>query len=156
MLNVENGKCSMPKMPKMPHPNAMPEWRFAFATQTLAIFGIRHPASSLVTSSQQSDLLCGGLRSTVPRLVQIGNRRARGQRLARRRNQTGSLVRDRPDAREHVLAWRVQAGADEPLDRLLQRVDARVGVAPDVRQRRRVEARDPPAHLFELEHQRAV
>ena len=106
--------------------------------------------------SNQSHLLCVGLRSTVPWLIQVRDRGAGGQRRTPWRKDPRGFVSNRPHSLEGGCPGRVQPGSGDRLDLAVKSVDARISVAPHVRQRSRVEPIDLRAHVVEFEHARPL
>jgi hypothetical protein len=79
----------------------------------------------------QSQLLRGRFRSTIPRFIQIRHRCA-GERafVPPWRCQIGSIVRDSPDSREDILPTACRICANDTRDLSLKTVDAGVLVPP--------------------------
>src|SRR5688500_12353305 len=108
--------------------------------------------------SDQSHLLRCWFRSTVPRLIEVGDGRARGERSVapRRRGEAGGSVRLPPDLVEQRPAAGAGSCADELLDVLLERVDGRTRMPPGKCQGDRRVRADEASHVVELQQPRAL
>src|SRR5439155_17739912 len=102
--------------------------------------GIRSsPPTPSPPALNQSHLLWIRLRSTVPRLIEIGHGRAIAEWSRRRRRHPGAIMREPAHFFEHRPAIRGKAHADDRADLLMQCVDRAIGMRPAIGERLRIE-----------------
>src|SRR3982751_108627 len=103
--------------------------------------GIRAISSQRFYFSQQSQLLCGRLRSTVPRFVQVRDGGTRNEwRRRALSDRVRPCVREIPHLAKQLAARQRNFHADQLGQVRLERVDRRLAVNPRIGERTRIES----------------